>query len=85
MYTLTSLGIYIGFLFGSIGRGPDFDTVSKIWVYEIRRKKIVFDLVPKVFRIRDIMSHNLKFLRDTIDTHSFQFKCWSTITPKNFA
>ena len=31
------------------------------------------------------MPHDLEILSDTIDMWSFQFRCWSTITPKNFA
>ena len=31
------------------------------------------------------MPHDLEILCDTIDMWSFQFRCWSTITPKNFA
>ena len=46
---------------------------------------IFLDLISKVFRIRDIMPHDLKILSDTIDMLSFQFRCWSTITAKNFA
>ena len=33
----------------------------------------------------DIMPNDLEILCDTIDMWSFQFMCWSTITPKNFA
>ena len=31
------------------------------------------------------MPHDLEILCDTIDMWSFQFRSWSTITPKNFA
>ena len=31
------------------------------------------------------MPNDLEILSDTIDMWSFQFRCWSTITPKNFA
>ena len=41
------------------------------------------DLISKVFWIRDIMPHDLEILCDTIDMWSFQFRYWSTITPKN--
>ena len=51
----------------------------------MRLKEIIFlDLISKVFWIRDIMPHYLEILFDTIAMWSFQFRCWSTITPKNF-
>ena len=56
-------------------------------MYETSLSYIIkfLDLLSKVFRIPDIMPHDLEILCDTIDMSSFQFRCWSTITPKNFA
>ena len=31
------------------------------------------------------MPHDLEILCDSIDMWSFKFRCWSAITPKNFA
>ena len=71
----------MGFKISSIGRGPDIDTVSNIGVYETIINHFL-DLISKVFRIRDIMPHDLEILRDAIDMWSFQFRRWSTITPR---
>ena len=72
------------FKISSIGRGPYIHTVSKIGVYETIINHFL-DLICKVFRIRDIMPHDLEILCDTIDMWSFQFRWWSTIALKNFA
>ena len=53
-----------------------------VWDYN---KTFFFNLISKVFRIRHIMPHDFKKLCDTIDIWSFQFRCWSTITPENFS
>ena len=45
---------------------PDINTVSKIGVYETKINNF-FDLISKVFRIRDIMPHDLEILCYTID------------------
>ena len=47
--------------------------------------KSFLHFISKMFRIRDIMSHNLGFYCDTIDMWSVQLLCWPTLTLKSFA